>query len=82
MNNARTNEDIKIEEHLKLVHSCCQRFRGRGIEYDDIFQSGCIGLTKAKNNFDFNFWFVTIIYILVCIVIGARLYLIETGRDN
>ena len=27
----------------------------------------------AKNNFDFNFWFVTIIYILVCIVIGARL---------
>ena len=36
----------------------------------------------AKNNFDFNFWFVTIIYILVCIVIGARLYLIETGRDN
>ena len=36
----------------------------------------------AKNNFDFNFWLVTIIYILVCIVIGARLYLIETGRDN
>ena len=54
MNNDRTNEDIKIEEHLKLVHSCCQRFRGRGIEYDDIFQSGCIGLTKAKNNFDFS----------------------------
>ena len=22
----------------------------------------------AKNNFDFNFWFVTIIYIIVCIV--------------
>ena len=36
----------------------------------------------AKNNFDFNFWFVSIIYILVCIVIGARLYLIETGRDS
>ena len=54
MNNDRTNEDIKIEAHLKLVHSCCQRFRGRGIEYDDIFQSGCIGLTKAKNNFDFS----------------------------
>ncbi len=36
----------------------------------------------AKNNFDFNFWLVTIIYILVCIIIGARLYLIETERDN
>lgn len=54
MNNDRTKKNIKIEEHLKLVHSCCQRFRGRGIEYDDIFQSGCIGLTKAKNNFDFS----------------------------
>ena len=36
----------------------------------------------AKNNFDFNFWFVTIIYIIVCIVIGARLYLVATGRDD
>ena len=45
---------------------------------DGYFIMDCI----AKNNFDFNFWFVTIIYILVCIVIGARLYLIETGRDN
>ena len=44
---------IKIEDHLGLVHSCCQRFRKRGLEYDDIFQSGCIGLTKAAKNFDF-----------------------------
>ena len=36
----------------------------------------------AKNNFGFNFWLVTIVYILLCIVIGARLYLIETRRDN
>lgn len=45
---------INIEEHFGLVHSCCQRFRGRGVEYEDIFQTGCIGLTKAVNNFDFN----------------------------
>ena len=36
----------------------------------------------AKNNFDFNFWLVIIIYILVSIIIGARLYLIETRRNN
>ena len=36
----------------------------------------------AKNNFDFNVWVVTIIYMLVCVVVGARLYLVETGRDN
>ena len=45
---------------------------------DGYFIINCI----SKNNFYFNFFFVTIIYILVCIVIGARLYLIETGRDN
>ena len=36
----------------------------------------------AKNNFDFIFWFVTIIHIMMCIVVGARLYLVTTGRDN
>lgn len=47
-----TKEIINIEKHLGLVHACCQRFKNRGIEYDDIFQSGCLGLTKAAKNFD------------------------------
>ena len=33
-----------IEENLGLVHSCAHRFKGRGIEYDDLFQAGCMGL--------------------------------------
>ena len=45
---------------------------------DGYFIMDCI----TKNNFNFIFWFVTIIYILLCIIVGARLYLIETGRDN
>ena len=46
------NDKIIIENHLGLVHLCCQRFRKRVIDYEDIFQSGCIGLTKAAKNFD------------------------------
>lgn len=42
----------KIEANLGLVHSIANRFRGRGIEYDDLFQCGCIGLIKAVDNFD------------------------------
>lgn len=49
----KDKERIDIESHFGLVHSCCQRFRGRGIEYDDLFQTGCIGLTKAAKKFDF-----------------------------
>lgn len=41
-----------IEKNLGLVHSCANRFRGRGVEYDDLFQAGCVGLIKAADNFD------------------------------
>lgn len=41
-----------IEENIGLVHACANRFRGRGIEYDDLFQAGCIGLIKATDGFD------------------------------
>ena len=44
--------DEFVEKNLGLVHSCANRFRGRGIEYDDLFQAGCLGLVKASKNFD------------------------------
>lgn len=44
--------DEFVENNLGLVHSCANRFRGRGIEYDDLFQAGCLGLVKASKNFD------------------------------
>lgn len=44
--------DRFIEENLGLVHSICKRFSGRGIEYDDLYQAGCIGLIKATDAFD------------------------------
>jgi len=44
-------EDV-ICNNIGLVHSCAKRFAGRGIEYDDLFQAGCMGLVKAADNFD------------------------------
>ena len=35
-----------------LVKSIVRRFLGKGCEYDDLFQIGCMGLVKAINNFD------------------------------
>ena len=40
------------EEHLVLVHLCANRFRGRGMEYEDLYSAGCIGLLKAVKAFD------------------------------
>ena len=41
-----------IEENIGLVHSIAKRFTGRGVDYEDLFQSGCIGLIKAVDHFD------------------------------
>lgn len=48
----KSERDSFIENNLGLVHSICKRFCGRGIEYDDLYQAGCIGLVKAADAFD------------------------------
>ncbi|MBO5746418.1 MAG: sigma-70 family RNA polymerase sigma factor [Clostridia bacterium] len=47
-----TQRNEFISKNLGLVHSCCSKFRGKGIEYDDLFSAGCLGLLKAANGFD------------------------------
>ena len=47
-----TRREQTISENIGLVHSCAHRFKGRGIEYDDLFQAGCMGLCKAVDAFD------------------------------
>ncbi len=49
--NALKNDSF-VEENLGLVHLCANRFRGKGIEYDDLYGAGCIGLVKAASAFD------------------------------
>ncbi len=46
------SRDEFIENNLGLVHACANRFRGRGIEYDDLYSAGCMGLVKAYDAFD------------------------------
>ena len=48
----KKDRDLFIESNLGLVHSICKRFLGRGIEYEDLYQAGCIGLIKATDAFD------------------------------
>lgn len=44
--------DEFIAENIPLVHSLANRFRGRGIEYEELFSAGSLGLVKACDNFD------------------------------
>ena len=44
-----------VKENLGLIWCVVKRFLGRGIESDDLFQIGSIGLLKAIDKFDFSF---------------------------
>ena len=46
------SREQKISENIGLVHACAKRFKTRGVEYDDLFQAGCLGLVKAVDHFD------------------------------
>ncbi len=41
-----------IESNLGLVHLCANKFRSKGIDYDDLYGAGCVGLLKAAKGFD------------------------------
>ena len=47
--------EMLIENNLGLVHAVVRRFYGRGIEPEDLFQIGVIGLMKAIDKFDLSF---------------------------
>ncbi len=55
------------ELNFPLVSSISKKFLNRGYEYEEIFQIGCLGLTRAINkfNFDYNVKFSTYAYPMI-----------------
>ena len=43
--------DELILNNLGLVGSCAVRFMGKGVDYEDLYSAGCIGLIKAADGF-------------------------------
>ena len=62
------NKDKMVTDNLGLVHSCANRFRNRGVEYEDLFQAGCVGLLKAIDGFDESLGFVFSTYAVPAIL--------------
>ena len=73
MDRAERNE--LVEKNIGLVHACANKFRGKGAEYDDLFQAGCVGIIKAAENFDGIPGHLTINSI--CISLHFRLYYVN-----
>lgn len=47
--------EVLIEKNLGLVHHIVKRFLNRGVDPEDLFQIGCIGLMKAIDKFDLRY---------------------------
>ena len=47
--------DTLFEENTGLIYSVARRFLGRGVEMEDLFQIGSIGLIKAIDKFDLSY---------------------------
>ena len=47
--------DTLFRENTGLIYSTVKRFQGRGVEREDLFQIGSIGLLKAVDHFDTSF---------------------------
>lgn len=70
---------ILVEENIGLVWSIVKRFRNRGIENDDLFQIGCIGLIKSIQKFDMSFDVRFSTYAVPMIIGEIKRYLRDDG---
>lgn len=44
-----------LKNNFPLIKSVIRRFKNRGIEYEDLYQLGCVGFVRAINNFDLSY---------------------------
>ena len=48
-------KNLIVEHNSPLIKSIVKRYKNKGVEYEDLYQIGSVGITKAINNFDNSF---------------------------
>lgn len=67
--------DLLVKSNLRLVWNIVHKFAGRGLEQEDLFQLGSIGLLKAIDRFDESFGVKFSTYAVPMIIGEIRRYL-------
>ena len=71
--------DTLFRENTGLIYSTVKRFQGRGVEREDLFQIGSIGLLKAVDHFDISFEVKFSTYAVPMIIGEIKRYLRDDG---
>ncbi len=74
------DEEKLVTENMGLINMAIKRYMGFGVDYDDLFQIGAIGLVKAAKGFDEskNLKFST--YAVAKIIGEIKTYLRDNGE--
>lgn len=70
---------LLLQHNYPLIKSVIKRFLNKGVEYDDLYQLGCVGFLKAIANFDeiFNVKFST--YVVPMVAGEVKRFLRDDG---
>ena len=68
-----------VTENINLIYLVMKRFRNRGVDRDDLFQIGAVGLTKAAQRFDESKGFAFSTYAVPLIIGEIQRFLRDDG---
>ena len=74
------SKEILITNNVLLIKSIVYRFKNKGLEYDDLYQLGCIGFLKAIKNFDESFGVKFSTYAVPMIIGEIKRFLRDDGN--
>ncbi len=72
-------KEIIFNNNFPLLKSIIRRFKGKGVEYDDLYQLASMGLVKAINNFDESFGVKFSTYTVPMVIGEIKRYMRDNG---
>ncbi len=79
-NGDNKSKEILIKNNVLLIKSIVNRFKNKGVDYDDLFQLGSVGLLKAIYNFDEKFGVKFSTYAVPMIIGEIKRFLRDDGE--
>ena len=78
-NGDESAKETLVKENSPLIKSIIRWFRDKAVEYDDLYQLGCMGFLKAINNFDVSFNVKFSTYVVPLVVGEIKRFMRDDG---
>jgi len=72
-------KEMLVNENSPLIKSVIRWFKDKGVEYDDLYQLGCMGFLKAINRFDVSYNVKFSTYVVPMVVGEIKRFMRDDG---